>query len=41
MSVPDPYYGDESDYHTVFQMISEACDVFIAQHIQSFAKSRS
>jgi protein-tyrosine phosphatase len=35
MSVPDPYYGKESDYHTVFQMISEACDAFIAQHKQS------
>jgi protein-tyrosine phosphatase len=40
MAVPDPYYGDESGYHTVFQMISEACDAFIAQYIQSFEKSR-
>ncbi len=41
MSVPDPYYGDESDYHTVFRMISEACEAFISQHIQSFENSRS
>lgn len=41
MSVPDPYYGEESDYHSVFQMISEACDAFIARHIQTLEKSRS
>lgn len=31
--VPDPYHGIEADYHTVFDMISRACDAFIAKHI--------
>jgi protein-tyrosine phosphatase len=39
MAVPDPYFGNEPDYHTVFKMISEACDVFIAQHLQFSEKS--
>lgn len=32
-AVPDPYYGTEADYHDVFEMISEACDAFIAKHL--------
>ncbi len=32
-AVPDPYYGTEADYHHVFEMISKACDAFIAKHI--------
>jgi protein-tyrosine phosphatase len=32
-AVPDPYYGTEDDYHEVFEMISQACDAFIAKHI--------
>ena len=32
-SVPDPYYGDEPDYHDVFDMISAACDAFINRHL--------
>ncbi len=30
-SVPDPYYGDEPDYHDVFNLIADACDAFIAR----------
>lgn len=30
--VPDPYYGDESDYHEVYKMISDACDKIIAKY---------
>lgn len=24
--VPDPYYGDEGDFETVYQMLSQGCD---------------
>jgi protein-tyrosine phosphatase len=27
--VPDPYLGTESDYHEVFALINEACDIII------------
>lgn len=27
--VPDPWYGEEDGYHSVFTMISEACDQMI------------
>ena len=32
-SVPDPYYGDEPDYHEVYDMIAAACDAFISRHL--------
>ncbi|MBG9376586.1 low molecular weight phosphotyrosine protein phosphatase [Panacibacter sp. DH6] len=32
MAVPDPWYGAEDGYHTVYKMISEACDVIIARY---------
>lgn len=28
-NVPDPWYGTEKDYHTVFEMLSKACDKII------------
>jgi protein-tyrosine phosphatase len=28
-SVPDPYHGVESDYHSVYEMIDKACDNII------------
>lgn len=30
--VPDPWYGTEKDYHTVFDMISKACDKIISKY---------
>lgn len=27
--VPDPWYGEEDGYHSVFDMISQACDIII------------
>ena len=30
--VPDPWYGTEKDYHTVFDMLSKACDALIEQY---------
>ena len=30
-SVPDPYYGVEGDYHSVYEMIDSACDQIIAK----------
>jgi protein-tyrosine phosphatase len=29
--VPDPWYGDEEDYHKVYKMIDEACDRIVAK----------
>lgn len=30
-NVPDPWYGNEDDYHQVFNLISEACDCIITK----------
>lgn len=29
--VPDPYYGDQSDFQYVFDLIDETCDILITQ----------
>jgi protein-tyrosine phosphatase len=29
MDVPDPWYGEEDGYHTVYKLISDACDAII------------
>jgi protein-tyrosine phosphatase len=29
--VPDPWYGTEKDYHTVFKMIDEACEKLVTE----------
>jgi len=31
-NVPDPWYGKEDGYHTVYKMINDACDKIIAQY---------
>jgi protein-tyrosine phosphatase len=31
MSVPDPYYGGESGFENVFQLLDKACEVLIHQ----------
>ncbi len=31
-SVPDPYYGAENGYETVYQLIDKTCDAIIANH---------
>jgi protein-tyrosine phosphatase len=33
-SVPDPYFGDEPDYHEVYNMIADACDAFIEKQLK-------
>jgi protein-tyrosine phosphatase len=33
-SVPDPYFGDEPDYHEVYNMIADACDAFIKKQLK-------
>lgn len=33
-SVPDPYLGEEKDYHEVFQLLSDACDAYIKRFLQ-------
>jgi protein-tyrosine phosphatase len=32
--VPDPWYGDEPDYHEVFEILDKACDSIIKKHIK-------
>ena len=32
MDVPDPWYGDEPDYHQVYQMIEKVCDAIIEKY---------
>ncbi len=32
LDVPDPYYGEEPDYHKVYDMIDKACDVIIEKY---------
>jgi len=32
MDVPDPYYGEESGYHVVYEMIDKACDQIIKKY---------
>jgi low molecular weight protein-tyrosine phosphatase len=29
LSVPDPYYGGEQGFEDVYQMLNEACDIFL------------
>lgn len=31
--VPDPYRGDASDFEEVFQLLDEACEQFLAVHL--------
>jgi protein-tyrosine phosphatase len=32
MDVPDPWYGEEEGYHTVYRLIEAACDKIIAKY---------
>ena len=32
LDVPDPYYGEESDYHDVYTLLNEVCDTLIAKY---------
>jgi protein-tyrosine phosphatase len=32
MNVPDPWYGPESGYHQVYQLIDQACDAIILKY---------
>lgn len=32
VDVPDPWYGPERDYHEVFKMINEACDIIVKKY---------
>ena len=31
-SVPDPYYGAEDGYHTVYKLIEETCNIIINKY---------
>lgn len=39
LDVPDPWYGDESDYHHVFQMLTDACEQIILQYSNTITPS--
>lgn len=32
LAVPDPWYGTEEGYHTVFEMIDQACEAIILKY---------
>lgn len=32
LDVPDPYYGEETDYHDVYALLDEVCDTLIAKY---------
>ncbi len=32
LDVPDPWYGEEPDYHEVYEMIEKACDKIIEKY---------
>jgi len=32
MDVPDPWYGEEPDYHAVYEMINRACDKIVEKY---------
>lgn len=33
LDVPDPWYGTEDGYHTVYHMIDEACDAIVNNYL--------
>ena len=39
--VPDPYYGDETGYHEVYEMISAACDQIIKNALAARSTSNN
>jgi len=32
MSIPDPWFGEEKDYHSVYEMIEKACNAIIQKY---------
>jgi protein-tyrosine phosphatase len=32
LSVPDPWYGDQDGFETVFKLLSKACDAVVKKH---------
>lgn len=32
ISIPDPWFGDENDYHPVYSMIEEACSAIVKKY---------
>jgi len=41
LDVPDPWYGTEVNYHHVFKMVSEACDIIIEKYKNQKLKIKS
>jgi len=41
LDVPDPWYGTEVNYHHVFKMVSEACDIVIEKYENQKLKIKS
>ena len=35
LSVPDPWYGTEKDYHLVFEILSRGCEKFMKQQLKT------
>ena len=34
ISIPDPWFEEENEYHNVYKMIDKACDAYYSQGIQ-------
>lgn len=38
LDVPDPWYGEEPDYHEVYEILDEVCAELVRQHISTTSK---
>ena len=38
LDVPDPWYGEEPDYHEVFEILNEVCAELVRQQISTTSK---
>ena len=39
MDVPDPWYGPEPGYHSVYKLIDEACDAIVKKYSNQFERT--
>ena len=39
-NVPDPWYGKEKNYHEVFELLNDACDVIIKNYLEEIKSNK-
>jgi protein-tyrosine phosphatase len=39
-NVPDPWYGKEKNYHEVFELLNDACEVIIKNHFEEINSNK-